>query len=104
MDAGVAEADRKREEQRHQFVAQGDDPESQLKGLMTAQQSLKRISSAFASRPNEDKIKDMAKKLGVPFMPELMQLGNNEEISGKLVEMAVEMGKSESEIAAALGA
>ena len=45
----------------------------------------------------------MCKKLGIPFMKEYLKLGSNEAISGKLVEIAVEMGKSESEIAAALG-
>ena len=32
---------------------------------MTAQQSLKRMTSAFASKPNFDKIKELAQKLGV---------------------------------------
>ena len=45
----------------------------------------------------------MAKKLGIPMTPELMQLGNNEAISNALVEIAVGMGKSEAEIGAALG-
>jgi hypothetical protein len=36
--------------------------------------------------------------------PELMQLGNNEAISNALVEIAVGMGKSETEISQALGA
>ena len=35
--------------------------------------------------------------------PELMQLGSNEAISNALVEIAVGMGKSESDISAALG-
>ena len=45
----------------------------------------------------------MAKKLGIPMTPELMQLGNNEAISNALVEIAVGMGKTEEEIGAALG-
>jgi len=36
--------------------------------------------------------------------PELMQLGNNEAISNALVEIAIGMGKSEAEIAQAVGA
>jgi hypothetical protein len=44
----------------------------------------------------------MAEKLGIPMTPELMQLGNNEAISNALVEIAVGMGKSESEIEHAL--
>ena len=35
--------------------------------------------------------------------PELMQLGSNEAISNALVEIAVGMGKTETEIGAALG-
>jgi hypothetical protein len=62
------------------------------------------MTSAFASKPSEEKVKDMAKKLGVEFTPDLMQLGSNEAISNALVEIAVSQGKSEDEIAAALGA
>ena len=72
-------------------------------GLMNAQQSLKRIGSAFSTKPNVDKISQMAQKLGIPMTPEIMQLGNNEAISNALVEIAVGMGKSEEEIAASLG-
>ena len=71
---------------------------------MNAQQSLKRISSAFQAKPKEDKVKDMAEKLGIPMTPDLMQLGSNEAISSALVEIAVGMGKSQEEIEAALGA
>ena len=71
---------------------------------MNAQQSLKRISSAFQAKPKEDKVSEMAKKLGIPMTPELMQLGSNEAISNALVEIAVGMGKTEDEISTALGA
>ena len=70
---------------------------------MNAQQSLKRISSAFQAKPKQDKVQDMAQKLGIPMTPELMQLGSNEAISNALVEIAVGMGKTEEEISAALG-
>ena len=63
---------------------------------------MKRISGAFQAKPKEDKVADMAKKLGIPMTPELMQLGNNEAISNALVEIAVGMGKTEAEIGAAL--
>jgi len=69
---------------------------------MNAQQSLHRLSSNFSAKPNMDKVTAMAQKLGIPMTPELMQLGNNEAISNALVEIAVGMGKSESEIGAAL--
>jgi len=70
---------------------------------MTAQASLKRMTSGFGGKPSEEKVKDMAKKLGVDFQPELMQLGSNEAISNALVEIAVSQGKGEAEIARALG-
>ena len=80
------------------------DPASQLQGLMNAQASLHRLTANFSSKPNVDKVTEMAKKLGIPMTPELMQLGNNEAISNALVEIAVGMGKSEAEISNALGA
>ena len=70
---------------------------------MTAQESLHRISSAFSPKPQVEKVKDMAQKLGIEMTPELLGLGNNEAISNALVEIAVGMGKSEEEIGAALG-
>jgi len=69
---------------------------------MNAQQSLHRLTSAFASKPNTDKVEAMAKKLGIPMTPELMQLGNNEAISNALVEIAVSEGKIEAEICVSL--
>lgn len=71
---------------------------------MKAQQSLKRLTSVFSAKPNQEKVTEMANKLGIPMTPELMNLGSNEAISNALVEIAVGMGKSETEISAALGA
>jgi hypothetical protein len=105
LDEAVENADKKREEQRVQFEKKDDgSPAAQLQGLMNAQASLHRLTSAFSAKPNLDKVTGMAQKLGIPMTPELMQLGNNEAISNALVEIAVGMGKSESEIGAALGA
>ena len=81
---------------------QSDDPAGQLQGLMNARDSLHRMS-AFAARPKQDKVKEMARKLDIEFTPELMKLGSNEAISNALVEIAVNNGKSEEEIAKALG-
>jgi hypothetical protein len=73
LDKAVADADAKREEQRAAFEAQdSNDPAAQLQGLMNAQASLKRLTSAFSNKPNLDKVTDMAKKLGIPMTPELM--------------------------------
>ena len=104
MDQAVAQADQKRAEQQAQYEVSinKNDPQAQLQGLMNAQQSLHRLTSAFSAKPNLDKVTGMAQKLGIPMTPELMQLGNNEAISNALVEIAVGMGKSEAEISAAL--
>ena len=106
LDEAVEKADATREKQRLAFENQQtkDDPAAQLQGLMNAQQSLHRLTSAFSAKPNLDKVTAMAQKLGIPMTPELMQLGNNEAISNALVEIAVGMGKSETEIGSALGA
>lgn len=71
---------------------------------MNARDSLHRMTSAFSSKPKDEKVREMAKKLDIEFTPELMQLGSNEAISNALVEIAVQNGKSEDEIAKALGA
>jgi len=104
MDAAVAAADEKRAQQQAQFESNknNNDPAAQLQGLMNAQQSLKRMTSAFSAKPNTEKVEGMAKKLGIPMTPELMQLGSNEAISNALVEIAVGMGKTEAEISASL--
>ncbi len=105
LDKAVEDADAKRAEQQKQFEMQdSSNPAAQLQGLMNAQQSLKRLTTVFSSKPNLDKVTAMAQKLGIPMTPELMQLGNNEAISNALVEIAVGMGKSENEIGNALGA
>ena len=61
------------------------------------------MTSAFSAKPNFDKIKELAQKLGVEVTPDIMALGSNEAISGALVEIAVGQGKSEAEISKALG-
>lgn len=50
-----------------------------------------------------EKINEMAKALGVDVTPDIMQLGTNEAISGALMEIATANGKTEGEIATALG-
>ena len=104
MDQAVADADAKRADQQAQYEEniKKDDPAGQLQGLMNAQASLHRLTSAFSAKPNLDKVSGMAQKLGIPMTPELMQLGTNEAISNALVEIAVGMGKTEQEISAAL--
>ena len=48
--------------------------------------------------------KNMASDLSVPMTPELLGASTNEEFTNMLVQKAIEMGKSEEEIGAALGA
>jgi len=104
MDEAVAAADQKRADQQKSYEANinNNDPAAQLQGLMNAQSSLKRLTSGFSAKPNMDKVNGMAQKLGIPMTPELMQLGTNEAISNALVEIAVGMGKSETDISKAL--
>ena len=58
MDNAIAEADQKRAEQQVQYesAVSNDDPASQLQGLMNAQQSLHRLTSAFSAKPQEQKV------------------------------------------------
>ena len=61
LDAGVAEADAKRDAQEAAFKSQdSNDPAAQLQGLMNAQASLKRLTTGFTSKPNVDKVTTMA--------------------------------------------
>jgi hypothetical protein len=74
---------------------------------MNTQQSLHRLSSVFSGKATNEKVKDLSQKLGLdynsPEIQELNTLGSNEAISQALVAKAVEAGKSEADIEAALG-
>lgn len=72
-------------------------------GLMTAQSSLHRIGMAFKPKPKSDQIREMAGKLDIEVTPDLLKMDDNEAITNALVEIATKAGKSEDEIAAALG-
>ena len=41
--------------------------------------------------------------MGLNFTPEIMQMGDTEQISEALIQTALESGKSEEEITAAMG-
>ena len=64
--------------------------------------SLHRIGLAFQGKPKDQKVKETAEKLGIEMTPDIMKLGSDEAISGKLIELAMEAGKTEDEIAKAL--
>jgi hypothetical protein len=53
-------------------------------------------------KASQDKVKEMAQKLGVPFTNDLLGLGSNSAISDALIEKAVAAGKSEAQINAAM--
>ena len=105
MDANIQAVEDKRKAQEEAFsqTSNSDDPAAQLQGLMNAQSSLKRMTSAFSTKPNFEKIADFGKKLGFEVPDEIMKLGDNEAISNALVEMAVGMGISEDRIAEVMG-
>lgn len=104
MEANIQAVEDKRKAQDEAMSHQNsDDPAEQLKGLMTAQQSLKRMTNAFSTKPQSEKIAEMGQKLGIEIPKEILALGDNEKISAAVVELAVGMGKSEAEISEALG-
>lgn len=47
------------------------------------------------AKASQEKVKEMASKLGIPFTTDLMNLGSNSDISDALIEKAVAAGKSE---------
>lgn len=54
------------------------------------------------AQASQEKVKEMAQKLGIPFTADLMALGSNSAISDALIEKAVSAGKSEAQINAAM--
>ena len=61
-----------------------------------------RLNAKTHAPPDEAKITQLAEQLGIPMTPEIMQMGDNEAISGALVEIAIGMGKTPEEISAAV--
>lgn len=59
-------------------------------------------TSSSEVKASQDKVKEMAQKLGVPFTNDLLSLGSNSAISDALIEKAVAAGKSEAQINAAM--
>lgn len=71
--------------------------------LSTAQTSTVSLSTTSAeTKASQDKVKEMAHKLGIPFTADLVALGTNAAISNALIEKAVAAGKTEAEIDAAM--
>jgi len=59
-------------------------------------------SDAAETKASQEKVKEMAHKLGIPFTADLVALGTNAAISNALIEKAVAAGKTEAEIDAAM--
>ena len=55
------------------------------------------------SEPQIEQFKALAEKLDIELTPELLSLGSNEEISNALIEIALGMGKTETDISTAMG-
>ena len=74
---------------------------------MNTQQSLHRLASLFSGKAGSEKVKELADKLGLDCPPEaadaISSLGTNEAISEALITAAVQAGKSEEQIASAMG-
>jgi len=60
--------------------------------------------AATEEKASQDKVKEMAQKLGIPFTADLIALGTNAAISDALIEKAVAAGKSEAQINEAMSA
>ena len=75
--------------------ADGDDVDTSLAVQLDSQVKI--------DEPNVDQFKALAEKLDIELTPELLSLGSNEEISNALIEIALGMGKTESDITAAMG-
>lgn len=50
------------------------------------------------AQASQEKVKEMAQKLGIPFTADLLALGSNSAISDALIEKAVAAGKTEAQI------
>jgi len=54
------------------------------------------------TKASQEKVREMAQKLGIPFTQDIMDLGSNSAISDALIEKAVTAGKTEDQINAAM--
>lgn len=75
-------------------------PKAAPKPVATTQKS----AADQEAKASQDKVREMAQKLGIPFTDDLMNLGSNSAISDSLIEKAVAAGKSEAEINKAMAA
>lgn len=64
--------------------------------------SVAQNTAAAEAKASQEKVKEMAQKLGIPFTADLLALGSNSAISDALIEKAVAAGKTEAQINAAM--
>ena len=58
----------------------------------------KAVETQAQAQASQEKVKEMAQKLGIPFTADILALGSNSAISDALIEKAVAAGKSEAQI------
>ena len=68
------------------------------KATVPAAQPTAATAQTAEEKASQEKVKEMAQKLGIPFTPELLALGSNSAISDALIEKAVSAGKTEEQI------
>ena len=59
---------------------------------------ISQTSTESVNAASQVKVREMAKKLGIPMSKELLSLKSNEAISDALIEQAIASGKSETDI------
>lgn len=68
----------------------------------TTQKASKAPAQALSQTSVEAKVKELAANLKIPLSKELLSLGNNDKISSAIIDKAIELGRSEAEINAAM--
>lgn len=78
-------------------------PVAAMPTISVAQQEVAvNTAQSAEAKASQEKVKEMAHKLGIPFTADLVALGTNAAISNALIEKAVAAGKTEAEIDAAM--
>ena len=78
--------------------------QSIVQAAISKNKGKKSTAKATVAEPkaSQEKVREMAQKLGITFSPDLVALGTNSAISDALIEKAVSAGKSEAQINAAM--
>ena len=65
-------------------------------------QAAVQVTESAEEKASQEKVKELASKLGVPFTNDLLALGSNSAISDALIEKAVAAGKTVAQINSAM--